>query len=431
MSSGTKDTSIVRLAERILEDTKEVTKYLQGSSIALPTFSPTAEQLPTTPDFQKLQARLKTQLEDLQLLVDGPATFYRHFLMRGYEIAAFQIALDFDFFTLVPGEGDIKLEDLASKAGLDQDRTGRVMRLLITHRFFQESRPGFFSHNSFSIGLQRDDEMRSMVHYSFDEMLKASAEASVALKANPFESDSVHCPFYTRFGVPIFDYYNKHPENSGRFAKAMAGWRKMVNNVVELRDNYPWADLKGTVVDIGGGSGHVSIEMARLFPHLKFAVQDGEEAMLAQGQRLLSDDVRDRISFTKANFFEPQQFMGASAYLIRQCTHNWADHDVVTMFKSVVPGLEGSDPETPLLINDMILPEPGSEVDRMWERERRQADMVMLMCFGAKQRTVAEFKALLKEADPRYVVRKVHEQGALGLLEVYLDRGDGVNGVSN
>ena len=57
-------------------------------------------------------------------------------------------------------------------------------------------------------------------------MLKASAESSVAIKENPFEADSVHCPFHTRFGTPIFDYYKKHPEHSGRFAKAMASWRK-------------------------------------------------------------------------------------------------------------------------------------------------------------------------------------------------------------
>ncbi|KAL9074013.1 MAG: hypothetical protein Q9157_004554 [Trypethelium eluteriae] len=218
MSSHVENFSILRLAEGILENTKEVIKCLHKSNVALPTFSPTCEELPSTPDFQKLQNRLRTQLEDLQLLVDGPPRFYRHFLMRGYEIAAFQIALDFGFFTLVPSEGDISVGDLANKAGLDQDRTGRVMRLLTTHRFFQESKPGFFSHNSFSIALQGDDELRSLVHYSFDEMLKASAESSVSIKADPFEADSVHCPFFTRFGVPIFDYYKKHPEHSGRFS---------------------------------------------------------------------------------------------------------------------------------------------------------------------------------------------------------------------
>lgn len=166
MSLDTGNASILILAENILENTKKLAKYLESSNVALPTFSATAEELPIAPDFQKLQTSLRAQLEDLQLLVDGPPRFYRHFLVQGYEIAAFQIALDFDFFTLVPSEGDISLEDLASKAKLDKDRTGRVIRLLITQRFFEENRPGFFSHNSFSIALQRDDEMRSMVHYS-------------------------------------------------------------------------------------------------------------------------------------------------------------------------------------------------------------------------------------------------------------------------
>ena len=95
----------------------------------------------------------------------------------------------------------------------------------------------------------------------------------------------------------------------------------------------------------------------------------------------------------------------------------------------MVPGLESSDPNTPLLINDKIIPEAGSEVERLWERERRQVDITMLMLFGAKQRTVAEFKTLLNEVDSWYVIRKVHEQGALGLLEVYLDRRDAVNNI--
>lgn len=158
---------------------------------------------------------------------------------------------------------------------------------------------------------------------------------------------------------------------------------------------------------------------AKEFPQLKFVVQDETDDMLGSGQNLLTDDVRDRVSFAKVNFFQPQPYKGAAAYLLRQCTHNWADKDVVTMFKAVVPGLEGSAPDTPLLINDIVLPEPGT-VSRLSEREMRQADMVMMVCFGAKQRTKAEFEALLKEADTRYEIHRVHDQGALGLLEVYL-----------
>lgn len=157
--------SILALAEGILEKTKEVTRYLQANNVAAPTFASDSAVVPATEDYKELQTTLRTSLEDLQRLIDGPPKFFRHFLMRGYEMAAFQIALDFNFFTIIPAKGEIALEELASKAGLDADRTGRVVRLLITHRFFQEKRPGFFSHNSFSIAMQ-DDEFRSVVHYS-------------------------------------------------------------------------------------------------------------------------------------------------------------------------------------------------------------------------------------------------------------------------
>lgn len=36
------------------------------------------------------------------------------------------------------------------------------------------------------------------------------------------------------------------------------------NSVTELRDNFPWQSLNGTVVDIGGGSGRVSIILAQV-----------------------------------------------------------------------------------------------------------------------------------------------------------------------
>ncbi|KAI8630504.1 S-adenosyl-L-methionine-dependent methyltransferase [Xylariaceae sp. FL1651] len=415
--------SILALAESVLEQTKAVTKYFQVNNLAAPTFSPRTSQPPATDEYLKLQSSLRETLEDLQQLIDGPRRFLRSFTTMGYDIAAFQIALDFDFFALVPSDGEISMSDLAEKAGLDPDRTSRILRMLMTYRVFEEKRPNYVSHSANSLVISEDEELRCTVHYSFDEMFKAAAESSDTLKKYPSEADSTHCAFYSRHGLPVFDYYAKYPDKAGRFARAMAGATRMNRHIKELRDCFPWDELKGTVIDVGGGSGHISMALARLFPHLKFVVQDGSSNMLAEGRTLLTDEVRERITFVQHSFFEAQprrEEDPAALYLIRQCTHNWCDRDVVTMFKSLVPGLESSGPGTPLLVNDIIMPEPGSKWPRLLERDIRQIDMIMLISYGAKQRTRAEFEGLLKEADARYEIRKVHATGPLGLLEVYL-----------
>ncbi|KAI1252692.1 hypothetical protein MGN70_004896 [Eutypa lata] len=48
------------------------------------------------------------------------------------------------------------------------------------------------------------------------------------------------------------------------------------------------------------------------------------------------------------------------------------------MFRSLVPGLESSGPATPLLVNDIIIPEYGERWPRLLERDIRQIDMIML-----------------------------------------------------
>jgi methylase of polypeptide subunit release factors len=38
-------------------------------------------------------------------------------------------------------------------------------------------------------------------------------------------------------------------------------------HIDELRDSYDWEKLQGTVVDVGGGSGHISIALAQVSTH--------------------------------------------------------------------------------------------------------------------------------------------------------------------
>ncbi|KAL8920786.1 MAG: hypothetical protein Q9172_004357 [Xanthocarpia lactea] len=414
--------SILALAKNILELTQDMTEYLQANNLTAPTFALDSQDPPDTPEYRRLHATLKTSLEDLSRLIDGPRKWLRAFCCTGYDLGALQVALDFDFFRLIPAYGELTIEDLARKSGLDADRTGRIVRQLMTYRFFEELRPRVISHSSTSLVMQQDEELRSVVHYSLDEMLKAAADCNISFKANPHEAHQNLNPFVTRHGVGIFEYYKNDPEKARRFGKAMAGLRRMDRHLdYLLQDSFGWSAIEGTVVDCGGGNGHISKSLATLYPNLNFIVQDSNADMLAEGRDSLSNDLCNRLAYQQHSFFDPQPTKDAAAFLIRQCTHNWADRDVVTIFKSFVPGLEHSSPKTPLLINDILIPEPGTW-PRHQERVVRQVDMVMLVNCGAKQRTKAEFESLLKEADARYEIQNAFDNGPLGLLEVYLKR---------
>ena len=114
-------------------------------------------------------------------------------------------------------------------------------------------------------------------------------------------------------------------------------------------------------------------------------------------------DLNGRVSFMPHNFFDPQPIIKASAYLLRRVTHNWSDQDCVRIFKSLIPALEKSEKGTPLLINDIVLPLSGSG-SLFHERQLRQVDIMMMVVLGAKQRTEAQFRVLLEQADPRLKV---------------------------
>jgi len=136
----------------------------------------------------------------------------------------------------------------------------------------------------------------------------------------------------------------------------------------------------------------------------RFVVQDSNEDMLKQGESANVRDLDGRVTFMKHDFFTSQPIHeGVGAYLLRQITHNWADDDCVKIFKSIVPALERCPPGTPLLVNELIIPEPGTS-SRTEERIGRQMDMMMLVALGARQRSKSQFESLLTAADPRFKV---------------------------
>lgn len=125
--------------------------------------------------------------------------------------------------------------------------------------------------------------------------------------------------------------------------------------------------------------------------------------MLTQASKNDLSALEGRVAFMQHNFFDTQPISGVAAYLLRYVTHNWSDEDCIRIFKAIVPALEKSRPGTPMLINDIVLPEWGS-AGLYQEKNLRQVDIMMMIALGAKQRTESKFRTLLERADPRLSV---------------------------
>ena len=164
--------------------------------------------------------------------------------------------------------------------------------------------------------------------------------------------------------------------------------------------------------------------LAKQFPSLRFVVQDISLEMLAQAQHSIHD-LNGRVTFQQHNFFETQPVTDADAFFLRQCLHNNNDANCVKIIQAIVPALERCKAGTPLLINDVIMPESGTTT-RHEEHHLRQVDICMMVTLGAKPRTEKEFRRLLKQADARLEVARAWPNPlGVGLLEVHLNTDGG------
>ena len=143
--------------------------------------------------------------------------------------------------------------------------------------------------------------------------------------------------------------------------------------------------------------------------------------MLSQFKEEAIRDLEGRVTFQQHDFFDTQPVVDANAFFLRQCLHNNNVENCVKIIRAIVPALKKCGKNTPLLINDVVMPESGT-LTRDEEHHLRQVDICMMVTLGAKQRTEKEFKMLLTQADRRLKIVKVWPNPfGVGLLEVHLD----------
>ncbi|KAI1141495.1 putative O-methyltransferase [Hypoxylon sp. FL0543] len=421
MSDLKEKSLILEKAHEVLRQAENLVQYLEKKGYPEPNFTKTSPPHPADREYDAIRVDLTEAAQDLVLLAKGPSQWLRTFFCHHHDLGAWQTALRFKFFSIIPLDGTASVEQVAAAAHIDEGRTRSILKLLASQRCFQEVSEDVYEHTSLSAFIAQNKDIEAAIAFQADEMFEAASLTAKSIENAPYTVDGAHSAFSVRFGTSPYQWYAANPERGARFASAMAGLVQINRDTTELRDRFPWKSLvRNKVVDVGGGSGHMSIYLATQFPELEFIVQDVNPGMLAQGpKRPEFQAVEKRVSFMQYDFYEPQPITDAGLFLLRQVIHNYNDDTSVKILKSFVPALEKCAPGTILLINDIVLPALNTE-PKVEEHHLRQLDIAMLNGYGAKQRTLKEFASLLKQADERLQITKQHGKGVMGLLEVQL-----------
>jgi ubiquinone/menaquinone biosynthesis C-methylase UbiE len=157
--------------------------------------------------------------------------------------------------------------------------------------------------------------------------------------------------------MSIYQVLANNPERACRFSNNMKAYMLMQEyNVSHVVSDYDWESLGPVqLVDVGGGAGHITMELAKHFPKLSITVQDMEK-MIEQEWSNVPAELAERFKFMVHDMFTPQTIQ-ADVYFFRWVFHNWSDKYSALIIKALIPALK---PGAKIILNEACMPDPGT-----------------------------------------------------------------------
>jgi hypothetical protein len=288
--------------------------------------------------------------------------------------------------------GPLPVEDIAQATRTHEPTLYRVLRALA------------------SIGVFHEDGARRFSLTPMGDLLRSDAPVSVGPIARFFGRDyhwtvwghllhSVRTGENTSravLGTDVWTYRERHPEENDIFNAAMAALSR-AGAPLEIAA-YDFGRHR-TIADIAGGTGALLAAILRRQPDSRGILFD--QPHVVAGARAILDraGVADRVRIEAGSFFERVP-SGADAYVMRRILHDWPDAEAVTILRCCRAAMR---PDARLLLIEGVVGPPNEDP------QSKFLDLVMLVSAGGRERTEAEWRALLAEGG--FHLCQVHPAG--------------------
>jgi SAM-dependent methyltransferase len=219
--------------------------------------------------------------------------------------------------------------------------------------------------------------------------------------------------FNHRFGMPMWEFFEKNPENAATFNNAMSHATAGIND--GLVASYDFSSI-GKIVDVGGGHGGLITAILKTSANMKGILFD-TPSVIEGARRNVSAELRERCELVAGDFFKSVPD-GGDAYLLKWIIHDWDDEQSIAILKNCHRAMA---PSGKLLLVEAIVP-PGNEPSLS-----KWFDLNMLVMTGGRERTEAEYRNLFRAAGLE-LTRVVPTPSPSSVIEGYLHDGDGGRG---
>jgi precorrin-6B methylase 2 len=291
-----------------------------------------------------------------------------------YVVAKLGVA---DVLASAPGSAD----EIAARVGAHPGSLLRLLRALAGLGVFSEDPAGRFRLTPLADAL-RADVPRSLrpfaVSYGERWWWDSWGHLLHSIRTGETAFDHVH-----REG--LFDYLRRDAAAAAVFHGNMTAMTRADAGTIASAIDVSGARL---VVDVGGGHGALVIAILRAHPSARAILVDDAAVVDGAGPHLDREGLSERCRLFAGDFFGPLP-AGGDVYILKEVVHDWGDERAVAILRNCRRAIAS---DGRLLVIERIVP-PGN-VPFVGEL----VDLTMLVLTGGRERTEAEYRALLEAA---------------------------------
>jgi hypothetical protein len=283
--------------------------------------------------------------------------------------------------------------DLAAETGAHEPSLRRLLRALTAIGLTTEAEPGHYALTPVGALLRRDvaRSLYPVVRVSTDEtIVRGWRELDWSVRTGQ--------PAFDRaYGTDFFAHIAGDAELSELFNASMGEGTQDIADAITK--HYDFSRF-GTVVDVGGGNGTLLASILSAQPELRGIVYDSEDGVEQAHEVLTTAGVAGRCEIRAGDFFADVPD-GGDLYLLKNILHDWDDERAATILANTRRAVPA---HGRVLLVESVLP---ARVDPQSPPDDYLMDINMLVNFGGRERTEAEFHALLTSAGfrPRPAIR--------------------------